>query len=245
MSILILGCTSPIARALAHAYAQAGYQKIAVAARDLKDAQDVAADIAVRWDVQSFAYSFDARDCDTHAIWIQQVEQEMGSIEVGILAFGSMGEQEHSQQDVAAARAVMEINYLGAVSLCERLAESMEVRQAGSIITLSSVAGERGRKSNYIYGSAKGALSLYTQGLRNRLYSSGVQVLNVKLGFIDTPMTYAMTTPLPIAQPDQAAQAIIKAQHSHKDEIYYPSFWKGIMGVIRALPEPIFKRTSI
>jgi decaprenylphospho-beta-D-erythro-pentofuranosid-2-ulose 2-reductase len=245
VSVLILGCTSPIARALAHAYAEAGYQKIAVAARDQKDAQDLASDLLIRWDIQTFAYAFDARDCDAHAYWIQQVEQEMGSIEVGILAFGSMGIQSHLQKNIQAAKAIMEVNYLGAVSLCERLAESMENRRAGSIITLSSVAGERGRKSNYIYGSAKGALSLYTQGLRNRLHSLGIQVLNVKLGFIDTPMTYAMNTPLPIAKPQAAARAILKAQHECKDEIYYPSFWKSIMGVIRALPEPIFKRTSL
>ena len=245
MSVLILGCTSPIARALAHAYAQAGYHKIVVAAREQQDAQDLASDLAIRWGCESFAHHFDARDCEHHAQWIQQIEQQAGAIEVGILAFGSMGIQEQLQQNIQSARAVMEINYLGAVSLCERLAEGMEMRQGGCIITLSSVAGDRGRKSNYIYGSAKGALSLYTQGLRNRLHDVGVQVLNVKLGFIDTPMTYAMRTPLPVASPQAAAQAILKAHHSCKDEVYYPPFWRGVMGIIKALPEPIFKRTSL
>ena len=110
MSVLILGCTSPIARALAHVYAQAGYSKIVLAAREQQDAQDLASDLSIRWGCESFAYHFDARDCDHHAQWIQQIEQEAGAIEVGILAFGAMGEQKESQQNIQSARAIMEIN---------------------------------------------------------------------------------------------------------------------------------------
>ena len=140
---------------------------------------------------------------------------------------------------------MIDINYTGAVSICELLADAMSARGAGSIIGISSVAGERGRKSNYIYGSAKGAFTLYLGGLRNRLDSTGVHVVTVKLGFVDTRMTFGMKTAIPVASPDEAARAIVAAQRDRRDVLYYPRFWSPIMGVIRVIPERIFKKLNL
>lgn len=244
MSALILGATSPIARALAEEYAASGHT-VYVAARDAEETERIAADVAIRHDATTASGAFDALDIDRHDAFIEAVEDEVGPIDVAILAFGAMGDQEHSQEDVGAARRVIDVNYTGAVSLCEALARRMSERGHGCIVGLSSVAGDRGRKSNYIYGSAKGAFTLYLGGLRNRLADDGVHVLTVKLGFIDTRMTYGMETPIPKASPADAAAAIFSAQQSGREVIYYPRFWAPIMGIIRAIPEKIFKRLSI
>lgn len=244
MSVLILGATSPIARAVADEYARAG-QTVFVAARDEEEAGRIAADVAIRHDTTTDSGSFDALALDEHDAFIADVESRVGPVDVAVLAFGAMGDQERSQDDVEAARRVIDTNYTGAVSICEALARRMSDRGRGSIVGLSSVAGDRGRKSNYIYGSAKGAFTLYLGGLRNRLAEDGVHVLTVKLGFVDTRMTYGMETPIPKASPEDTAAAIFAAEQGGREVIYYPRFWQPIMGIIRAIPEKIFKKLSI
>lgn len=244
MSVLILGATSPIARAVADNYAGDGHC-VSVAARDLKEAQRIAADLAIRHQVPTKALSFDARDFEQHRQLIDDAEEACGPVEVALLAFGFMGDQSESQEDFDRARQVIDVNYTGAVSLCEILARRMSRRRWGSIIGLSSVAGDRGRASNYVYGSAKGAFTLYLQGLRNRLADSNVHVMTVKLGFVDTRMTFDLDTAIPVASPEQAGEAIARAQRRGVDTFYYPRFWRGIMTVIKSIPERIFKRLSL
>lgn len=244
MNILILGATSPIARAVAQEYASHKHD-IFVACRDQARADEIASDLVLRHDVRALGASFDATEIDAHAAFIDQVEQDFGPIDVALVAFGDMGEQEESQQDSTAARHVIDVNYTGAVSLCEALADRMITRKKGSILGISSVAGERGRQSNYIYGSAKGAFTLYLQGLRNRCYPQGVHVMTAKLGFVDTRMTYGLDTKIPIASPEQVGKALYRAQQARTDVLYYPRFWAGIMGVIKAIPEGIFKRLKL
>ena len=244
MVALILGATSPIARAVAEGYA-AQKMPVVLAARDLDEAQAVAADIAIRYQVKTWARTFDALDIDAHPAFIALIEEEAGPIEVALLAFGEMGDQHESEQDFSRARRVIEVNFTGAASLAEAIARPMSERGRGSILGISSVAGDRGRKSNYFYGSAKGAFSLYLQGLRNRLSERGVHVMTVKLGFIDTRMTFGMQTPLPIASPQDAGQAIVRAQQTGAEILYYPHFWRGVMGIIKSIPERFFKHLSI
>lgn len=244
MSVLILGATSPIARATAVEYAKRGHA-IAVAARDLDEARRIASDLRIRHQIEAKAYRFDAVDVDAHPTLVDEVEEQLGDVAIALVAFGHMGDQEQSQDDFESARRVIDINYSGAVSLCEILASKMEARKTGSILGISSVAGDRGRASNYIYGSAKGAFSLYLQGLRNRLDEHGVHVMTVKLGFVDTRMTFGMDTGIPIASPEQAGQAIANAQERRVQILYYPRFWRGIMTVIQSIPERIFKGLSI
>lgn len=244
MSVLILGATSRVARELAHRYAEAGHA-IAIAARDIDEAKRIAADVEIRREVPVEAYAFDATDFDSHPALVAEVEAALGPVEVAVVAFGDMGDQDTSEQDFAAARKVIEVNYTGAVSVCEALAAAMEPRGRGAIVGISSVAGDRGRQSNYFYGSAKGAFTLYLQGLRNRLYAVDVGVLTVRLGFVDTRMTYGMQTGIPIADPTVISRQIVEAVERGADDIYLPRFWRGIMGIIRAIPERVFKRLEL
>lgn len=244
MAVLILGATSPIATAVARVYA-ARNEAICVAARDLEEARAIASDLSIRSGKPASAFAFDARDFDAHQALIEQVEAAHGPITIALLAFGAMGDQQASEEDFEQAQAVIEINYTGAVSVCEQLAARMAERKSGTIIGIASVAGDRGRASNYIYGSAKGAFALYLQGLRNRLAAEGVNVLTVKLGFVDTRMTFELKTAIPIANPQDAANAIVRAADRGVEVLYYPLFWKGIMTVIKAIPEKVFKRLSL
>jgi decaprenylphospho-beta-D-erythro-pentofuranosid-2-ulose 2-reductase len=247
MAVAIFGATSRLARRLADTYAAAGYS-VFLAARDVAEAERTAADLRIRYGVKVAVGAFDAADLDAHGALVEQAQAQVGPIEVGVIVFGDM-EPGQDHADAGRLRRVIERNYMGAAALAEALAEQMVQRPAGgerSIIGVSSVAGERGRASNYLYGSAKGALSLFLQGLRNRLHSQGVHVMTVKLGFLDTRMTFGMKLPpLPVASPEDAAQAIFDAQHKHTDILYYPAYWRAVMGVIGAIPEAIFKRLSL
>lgn len=242
--VLILGATSRLAQSLAHRYAESG-RPVFVAARDLEELERIAADLRVRHQVVAQAGRFDALDFDGHEAFVEAVEAAIGPIEVAVVAFGEMGDQAESEAGFAAARRVIDINYTGAASICEAVAARMLARGRGSIVGLSSVAGDRGRQSNYFYGSAKGAFTLYLQGLRNRLFKQGVHVMTAKLGFVDTRMTFGLETGIPIADPDRASAALFAAQQRGDDSLYYPRFWRGIMGVIKAIPERAFKRLSL
>ncbi len=245
MSVLILGATSPIARQLAARYAEAG-QAVYCAARDVDEAAAIAADLRVRYPVTTAAGAFDAVDLDAHPALIAAAEAAVGPLDTVIVAFGDMGSADPATDtDFTAARRVIDINFTGAASVCEAAAAAMTPRGTGHIIAISSVAGDRGRQSNYLYGSAKGALTLYLQGLRNRLFPLGVKVMTVKLGFVDTRMTFGMQTGIPIASPEAVSRAIIKAQGQGTDVMYYPKFWAGIMGIIKAIPEGAFKRLKL
>ncbi|MFW5968958.1 MAG: SDR family oxidoreductase [Persicimonas sp.] len=244
MTTLILGATSPIARAVAEEYARRG-RSVVLAARDLEEAESIASDIEIRFEVETFARSFDALEFDEHEAFVDEIEKNCGPIEVALVAFGAMGDQEESEEDFERAKRVIDVNYTGAASLCELVARPMAERGAGSIIGITSVAGDRGRKSNYFYGSAKGAFTLYLQGLRNRLFDDGVHVMTVKLGFVDTRMTYDLETAIPIADPKDVGAAIARAEQKGKNSFYYPFFWRGIMAIIKAIPEAIFKRLSL
>ena len=244
MSVLILGATSPIARATAQRYAKEGHA-IYAAARDPEEAERIASDIAIRHDVETDGGHFDALEFDRHEAFVEQVEESVGPVEVALVAFGDMGDQEESERDFEKAHQVIDVNYTGAASISEAVARRMAERGEGSIIGICSVAGDRGRQSNYFYGSAKGAFRLYLQGLRNRLFDDGVHVMTAKLGFVDTPMTYDLETAIPIASPESVANKLYKAERRGSDSFYYPAFWSLIMAVIKTIPEKIFKRLSL
>ncbi len=241
MSVLVLGATSPIARRLAQRYAEAG-RAVFVTARDAEEAQGIAADLRIRYQVDAGSAAFDATDFDAHPALVEQAEERVGTLTVAVVAFGEMGEQSQSESEFARARSVIDTNFTGAASICEAIAARMVVNGGGSIVGLASVAGDRGRQSNYFYGAAKGAFALYLQGLRNRMHHQGVHVMTVKLGFVDTRMTFGMRTGIPIVSPDQVSRALFDAQQRGVDTLYYPRFWRGIMGVVGAIPERIFKR---
>jgi len=241
---LVLGATSAIARATARELAARGHN-LTLAGRDLAELERDAADIRLRHDVEVQVKAFDAEGYDEHAGFLAQVVEQGGELEGVVLAFGYLGEQSRAAQQWDESLAIMQRNYVGAVSILNRCAEYLAQRGEGKIIGISSVAGDRGRQSNYIYGSAKGGLSVYLQGLRNAMFHRGVHVMTVKPGFVDTAMTYGMPGLFLVASPQAVARRILAALDKGRNEIYAPWFWRWIMLIIRHVPEPIFKRLKM
>ena len=184
-TVLILGATSDIGRAIAHRYGKEG-KTLLLAGRKMEELEADAKDLHLRYNVEAKAFAFEALDYEQHAAFYAQLNPKP---ELVVCVFGYMTDQKEAESNWAEARQMMEVNYLGAVSILEQAATEMETAQRGMIIGISSVAGDRGRASNYFYGSAKAAFTAYLSGLRNRLSQAGGHVMTVKPGFVDTQMT--------------------------------------------------------
>jgi len=242
-SVLILGATSAIARATAAAFAARG-DAVYLASRDLEALQRIASDIRLRYDVAVHYGVFDAEDLASHEAFLQNVLTEMPNFSGVVLAFGYLGDQ-IAARDFKLGAKVIAANFTGAASILSDCANHFEPLQRGFIIGIASVAGDRGRQSNYVYGAAKGALALYLQGLRNRLYPSGVRVITVKPGFVDTAMTYGLPGLFLVASPQTIGERIVATLGKSADVVYLPWFWRYIMLIIKHVPEPIFKRMKL
>lgn len=241
-SVLILGATSDVAIACARVYAQNKYN-LFLAGRDANVLQSVASDLTIKFQVDVIVVAFDALQFDTHAAFYQSLSSKP---DVTICVFGLLGDQAESAKDWSACKRVIDSNYTGAVSILNIIANDYEQRKSGTIVGISSVAGERGRQSNFIYGSAKAGFTAYLSGLRNRLHASGVHVVTVKPGFIYTRMTENLTLPKPLtAKPEQLGKAIFKAVVKGKNVIYVLPVWRWVMLIIRNIPEGIFKKLKL
>lgn len=242
-SVLILGATSAIARATAAAFAAKGYD-LYLAGRNMDELNRIAVDLALRHGVNVASGRFIAEDLDSHGRFFTQALVEMGRMEGVVLAFGHLGDQ-YAARDFGVGAEVILVNFTAAASILSHCASYLELSKQGFIIGISSVAGDRGRQSNYTYGAAKGALSLYLQGLRNRLFASGVRVITVKPGFVDTAMTYGMPRLFLVASPQYIGERIVLALGKSADVIYLPWFWRYIMLIIKSIPEVVFKRLKL
>jgi decaprenylphospho-beta-D-erythro-pentofuranosid-2-ulose 2-reductase len=244
-TVLLLGATSGIGRHIAAAFARRGHDLL-VTGRDADEAGRLARDLELRHGVRAVPDVFDALDTASHpAFFRRMLATADGRLVGAVVAFGLLGEQEASEHDFEEARAVIDVNFTGAVSILTLVAGHLARRRDGFIVAISSVAGDRGRQSNYIYGSAKGALAIYLQGLRNRLHRSGVRVVTVKPGFVDTGMTYGLPGMFLLGDPARAGEAVARAVERGRDVVYVPWFWRWIMLVIRLTPERIFKRLRL
>lgn len=243
-AVLILGATSAIARAAAAAFAAQGHT-LFLASRDTAELERDAADLQVRHGVPVHWSAFDARQPAGHKEFFDEVVERVGELSGVVLAFGFLGDQTVAVHEPDHALAIVEQNYSGAVSILTHCAAYLEERKAGFIIGIGSVAGDRGRQSNYVYGSAKGALGLFLQGLRNRLAPSGVRVITVKPGFVDTAMTFGKPGMFLVASPHDVGARIARTVHQRGDVRYLPWFWRYIMLIIRSIPEPLFKRLKL
>ena len=240
--VLILGATSDIAQALAYEFAGHGYSLI-LAARRPSRLVPLVSDLRIRHNVEVKAVAFEALDYAGHAAFYDRLEPKP---DVAICVFGYLGRQEAGQVDFEEAARLIQINYTGAVSILNLIANDFEQRRSGTVIGLSSVAGDRGRQSNYLYGSAKAGLTAYLSGLRNRLFKANVRVITVRPGFVRTRMTAGLNLLGPLtATPQQAAKAIFKAFRRNRDNVYVLPVWRYIMLIIRCLPEFIFKRLNL
>jgi len=242
--VIVIGATSTIAQATSRLYASEGSSFYLVGRNSARLAA-VADDLRARG----------ARQCDVHAAdmngfrefegLLESARKRLGQIDLLLIAHGTLPDQKRCQSNVDYAIAEFDTNAISIMGLLTVFANAMEEQGRGTITVISSVAGDRGRQSNYLYGAAKGAVSIFLQGLRNRLAGKGVQVITIKPGFVDTPMTRDFRKGLLWVGPDVIARGIYGAVNKGKDVVYLPWFWWGIMLIIRSIPEFIFKRMKL
>ena len=240
--LLILGGRSDIAKAVAHKFAGNGFN-IYLAARNHQELERDVKDIEIRYQIKAQAVEFDVLDFNSHQDFYDSLQEKPLGV---VCSVGYLGNQKKAELDFNEADKIIRTNYSGCVSMLSIIARDFEKRQTGFIIGISSVAGDRGRQSNYYYGSAKAGFSAYLSGLRNRLSKSTVPVLTVKPGFVDTKMTEGMgLPPLLTAQPEEVAEDIYRAWEKRKDVVYTKWFWRWIMLIIKNIPELLFKKMKL
>lgn len=241
-AVLIIGGRSDIGLAIAHAYAARGHP-VRLAARNAETLAPEKADIELRHGVPVSLHEFDALAPETHGGVLDDLPEVP---DVAVCAVGLLRPQDEAQRDMDTARLVMRSNFEGPAAILALLANRMEARGSGAIIGISSVAGERGRATNYVYGAAKAGFTAFLSGLRNRLAGQGVHVMTVLPGFVATRMTEEFDLPARLtATPDEVARAVLKGAARGRDVIYVRRIWWPIMTVICAIPEPVFKRMRI
>ncbi|MEW5755705.1 MAG: SDR family oxidoreductase [Pseudomonadota bacterium] len=243
-NVMIIGATSAIAEETARIFAQRG-DRLFLVARNAERLALIANDLKIRGAAVTFTETMDVTRLELHRDLITKAQQQLGSIDVVLIAHGSLPDQRACEQDAELALREFNTNGLSVISLLTHLANAMEAQGRGVIAAISSVAGDRGRQSNYVYGAAKGAVSVFLQGLRNRLVRKGVHVVTVKPGFVDTPMTAQFKKGLLWAKPHVIARGIYNAIEERRNVVYLPWFWWGIMAVIKSIPESIFKKLSL
>ncbi|OJT19651.1 short-chain dehydrogenase [Archangium sp. Cb G35] len=242
--VIVLGATSAIAQSTVQLLAARG-ASLYLVGRNPERLQATANEARAKGAASVHTEALDLDDLAQHEALVERAATALGGLDGALLAHGILGNQEAAQRSYAEAEKVLRTNFLSAVSLLTPLANRFEAQKAGTLVVISSVAGDRGRQSNYVYGASKGALSVFLQGLRNRLARSGVAVVTVKPGFVDTPMTADMKKNALFATPDKVARGIVRAADARKDEVYLPGFWAPIMFAIRGIPERVFKRMKL
>ena len=241
-NVLILGATSDMAQAMAKKYAAEGWS-LTLAARNMELLEPVAGDLRVRSSAEVQTIEFDAADFPRHKSFYESLETKP---DVVICVFGYMGDQLLARTDFEEVRKTIDVNYTGAVSVLNIVAEDFEKRGSGAMVGISSVAGDRGRQSNYIYGSAKAGFTAYLAGLRNRLAKTGVHVMTVKPGFCRTKMTENLELPAALtAEPEQVANAVFNGVEKKYNTVYTLWMWRWIMLIIRHIPEFLFKKMGM
>lgn len=242
--VLVLGATSAIAAGVMRPLAEQG-ARFYLVARNPEKLKAVASDLQTRGASAIFTHIMDLDDTAAHEAMLTDAAAKLETIEMALIAHGILGAQEVAQANYAAAEAILRTNFLSAVSLITWLANYFESSGQGTLAVISSVAGDRGRKSNYVYGSSKAALNTFLDGVRNRIDRSGVHVLTIKPGFVSTPMTAHVRQSILFAHPATVGRGILKAIEKRKDVVYVPPMWRLIMFIIRSVPNSIFKNRNL
>lgn len=241
-TVLILGAGSDMAVAIARQFAAEKYD-IQLAARNTSFLQAQQQDLEIRYSIRATTHAFDALDFGSHAAFYDSLQPKP---DITVCVFGYLGDQELAQSSWQEAGRIIHTNYTGAVSILNIVANDYAARGQGAIVGISSVAGERGRQSNYLYGSAKAGFTAYLSGLRNRLFHRGVHVMSVQPGFVYTRMTEGLKLPpMLTAQPADVAAALVKGVKAGKNTLYVKWFWRYIMLIIKSIPEFIFKKLKL
>lgn len=243
-SLLIVGATSAIAQEAARCFARKGVTLV-LAARSKEKTDAIANDLLVHGAARVETMLFDALDSASYQNIISDAAARVGALDAVLIAHGSLPDNEACTQSIENTLREYTINATSVVALCTAAAQYFEQRKSGCIAVISSVAGDRGRQSNYVYGSAKAAVSTFLQGLRNRLAHRGVHVLTIKPGFVDTPMTAQVPKNALFASAKDVGKGIFEAMLKDKDVVYLPFFWRYIMAVVKMIPEFMFKKLHL
>lgn len=242
--VLIMGATSAIAEATARLLA-ARADTLFLVARNAQRLIATADDLRVRGAAAVHTYILDAQDLDGYRPMLDAAAAQMGDIDAALIAHGTLSDQAACQRSIELLQQEFAVNALSFMALATQLATRMEAQGQGVIAIISSVAGDRGRQSNYVYGAAKAAVSAFASGLRQRLYSKGVWVVTIKPGFVSTPMTAAFKKGALWASPATVARSIVRAMDHGTPVLYVPWFWRPIMAIIRSIPEFLFRRLRL
>jgi len=242
--IVVAGATSAIAEATCRLFAE-NRDRLYLVGRREERLNNISDDLKVRGADKIYTQLLDLSESNEHKKLLENAESAMGGVDMLFVAYGTLPDQKKCEESIELALQEFNINCTSVLSLLGVAANMFQKQKKGHIVVITSVAGDRGRKSNYLYGSAKGAVSIYLQGLRNRLYDSGVQVLTVKPGFVDTPMTKDFTKGVLWSKPETVARKIYQATKKKVDVLYVPWYWRFVMIVIEIIPEFVFKKTNL
>ena len=244
-NILVIGATSAIAQAFIERMT-IGSNKLFLVARDKDKLNAIKNDLRVIRNTDSNTFVLDVNDHNNYDSMFNTAKLYMDRIDILLIAHGTLPDQLECEEKIETAVFEFGINTLSTIVLCLKAAKIFEEQKSGLLAVITSVAGDRGRQSNYIYGSAKGAVNIFLQGLRNRLTKTGINVLTIKPGFVDTPMTAHIPKNPLFSSPETIANGIVKAINKNKSkEIYLPGYWRIIMFIIKAIPGKIFNKLSL
>ena len=243
--IIILGATSGIAVEVQREVARRGCELLLVA-RSSQRLAALQADLVVRGAREVLTYSADLSSVAQHDGVLEFACRMFPDFDTVLLAYGSMHRLEDSENSIQVLLEQLQVDFVSAAAILTLFAAELERRRTGCIAAITSVAGDRGRRSNYVYGSAKGGLSLFLQGLRSRLHPAGVRVITTKPGPVETPMTDHLSSAVHLADPRQVARNIVRClERRSPDVLYTPRIWRYIMIAVKLIPEPAFKRLPL
>lgn len=241
--VVVVGANSAIGRALALRFAANG--PVILAGRDAKEIETVAADIRIRTRSAVATVAYDALTTDAAAFFARCQELAHGEMDGIVVCHGLMDENDRAKQDPHALARLVSVNFISPAAILTAASAYFEQRRQGFLVGVGSVAGDRGRQSNYPYGAAKAGFAVWLDGLRHRLYPAGVTVVTVKPGFVDTAMTWGLPGLFLVASPERVARDVERAVRRRRAVVYTPWFWWAILTIIRAVPRPIFLKTKL
>ncbi|WP_374079894.1 SDR family oxidoreductase [Bdellovibrio bacteriovorus] len=241
--ILVIGATSAIAQEVSKIYARDKHEFI-LWGRNTEMLNIISQDLQVR-EATTSIISHDLNDFSVHASKVEEIWSLHDHIDIVLLAHGVLGDPRKAEVDQKEMMYLLNSNFVSHASLLTFISQKMIKQGSGTIAVISSVAGDRGKQSNYVYGSAKAGMTCFVDGLRNRLFPTGVHVVNIKLGPVDTPMTKDHKKSPLFGKASAVGEGIVKAIEMKKDTVYLPFFWRYIMLIIKSIPEKIFKRLRL
>lgn len=241
MNIVIVGANSAIAKATARLYAEQGHNFFLVG-RNEEGLRALTNDLQVRGAGKVAYRCLDVMETEEHAVLVAATKTDLDRIDLVLICHGSLPDQQRCENDFELAQRELTVNGTSVVSLAGRFANELKTQGHGVLAVVTSVAGDRGRQPNYLYGAAKSLVSTYLQGLRGRLLPYGVHVVDIRPGLVDSPMTAHLEKGPLWATPEQVASKIVQAIYKQRHTVYAPGYWRLIMAVVRSIPDFLFKR---